>query len=87
MEYEVYLLARPVTLNYLKGAMRAAIKNFNNLYYKISGTKSNVVSLCAEQQLEQVMDFIGCELLLTRICVQFFAPITIVPIIQVITLY
>lgn len=26
MEYEVYILARPVTLNHLKGAMRAAIK-------------------------------------------------------------
>jgi hypothetical protein len=26
MEYEVYILAKPVTLNHLKGAMRAAIK-------------------------------------------------------------
>jgi hypothetical protein len=30
MEFEVHLLARPVTLNHLKGAMRAAIKKFEN---------------------------------------------------------
>jgi hypothetical protein len=30
MEYDVYLLARPVTLNNLKGAMRAAIKKFEH---------------------------------------------------------
>jgi len=49
---EVYVLPMPKTLNNLKDQAPTAIAKLNSLYCKVSGIKSNIILMCAKQQMK-----------------------------------
>jgi hypothetical protein len=71
---EVYVLPMPKTLDNLKDWTPTAIAKLNTLYCKVFGTKSNIILMCAERQMEYTSNLHRVlikisELLFVMVCV------------------
>jgi len=71
---EVYVLPMPKTLNNLKDQTPTEIAKLKSLYCRVTGTKSNVILMCAEQQMKYTLNLHRVliklsELLFTMVCV------------------
>jgi hypothetical protein len=71
---EVYVLPMLKTLNNLKDQTPTAIAKLNSLYCKVSGIKSNIILMCAEQQMKYTLNLHRVlknlsELLFTMVCI------------------
>jgi hypothetical protein len=71
---EIYVLPMPKTLKNLKHQTPTVTVKLNSLYSKVFGTKSNIILMYAEQQMEHTLNLHRAliklsELLFTMLCV------------------